>query len=145
MEEETFLNNNTTIRKVFKDREVLVGAFLGGPLTAGYLIAENYKAFDESGKARKALLIAVAATIVIICVSLFAPYIDRVPNFFFALFYTVTAYTLFQIYQGEKVKMHIGDGGQIFSWWRTIGMSVAGIFITLASFVGTVLIADFFA
>ena len=142
MNDAASLNETIPTGKVFKDREVWVGTSLGGPLAAGYLIAENYKTFGESGKARKTLLITVAATFIIMAIALFAPYIERVPIFFFALIYTVTAYSLFQAYQGEKVKTHITRGGQIFSWRRTIGVSVIGIFVTLSLFVGVALIAD---
>jgi len=39
------INIQTPTEKIYKDRAIGVGTFLGGPLAAGYLIAENLKSF----------------------------------------------------------------------------------------------------
>ncbi|MDQ3747826.1 MAG: hypothetical protein M3367_02250 [Acidobacteriota bacterium] len=142
MEQETTLNNQIPTEKVYKDREVWAGTFLGGPLVAGYLIAKNFRAFGEADKARKTWVIAIIATVIIISIAFFAPYIDRIPNFFFTLVYTGIAYVLFQMYQGEKIKAYIKAGGKIHSWWRTLGVAVIGVVVTLVPIVGTAVMLE---
>ncbi|MCU1287907.1 MAG: hypothetical protein JWN60_136, partial [Acidobacteria bacterium] len=39
MEYEAALDNQIPVEKIYKDKEVWVGTFLGGPLVAGYMIA----------------------------------------------------------------------------------------------------------
>ena len=40
-------------QKIYKNRAIEIATFLGGPLVAGYLIAENFKAFNEPDKSKK--------------------------------------------------------------------------------------------
>ncbi|MGB3453203.1 MAG: hypothetical protein WBA59_05210 [Moheibacter sp.] len=51
--------------KIYKDKAIWVGTFLGGPLVAGYYIAENFKAFNDSKKAKKTWFFAILSTIAI--------------------------------------------------------------------------------
>ena len=53
-------------QKIYKERAIWVGSFIGGPLTAGYLIAENFKAFNKLEKARKTWIFTWIATALII-------------------------------------------------------------------------------
>lgn len=50
-------------KKIYKDKAIWVGTFLGGPLVAGYFIAENFKVFGEYGKAKKTWIYAILTTI----------------------------------------------------------------------------------
>ena len=50
-------------RKIYKDPALLLGAFFGGPLAAGYMIAGNFKAFGRPDKAKKTWLFTILATI----------------------------------------------------------------------------------
>ncbi len=36
-------NNENSIEKIYKDKAIWVGTFLGGPLVAGYFFSKNYK------------------------------------------------------------------------------------------------------
>ena len=74
MEQEIILNNQIPTEKIYKDKEVWVGTFLGGPLVAGYFIAKNFKVFGEADKARKTWVIAIIATMFLFGISFYAPY-----------------------------------------------------------------------
>jgi hypothetical protein len=52
-------------QKIYSEKNIWRATFLGGPLVAGYLLAENFKAFNEPEKVRKTWIIAVLATIII--------------------------------------------------------------------------------
>ena len=117
-------------QKIYKDRAIWVGTFLGGPLTAGYLIAENFKAFDQSDKANKTWIYAIIATIIIFGGAFMIPDNINVPNQIIPFIYTAIAYLLVQHFQGQNITKHLDSGGQLYSWWRTIAVSIIGFLIT---------------
>lgn len=118
-------------QKIYKDREIWVGTFLGGPLAAGYLIAENFKAFNEEEKAKKTWIIAIIATVLIFGGVFLIPDDVNIPNQLIPLIYTGIAYFLVQHFQGENIMAHIKSGGQLFGWWRTILVGVISLAIIL--------------
>lgn len=143
MEQETTGKHQTaTAGKIYKDREVWVGTFLGGPLVAGYMIAHNFKVFGDTIRARKTWIIAFAALLALLGIVLFAPYIDRIPQWAIPLVYTGMAFVLMRLYQGEKVAAHVRAGGQIQSWWRTLGVSLVIAVISFVPFIGAAVLAD---
>ena len=52
--------------KLYNGRAIYIGTFLGGPLVAGYLAAENFKRFGQPDKVRTAWVVAIIATVVIV-------------------------------------------------------------------------------
>ncbi len=136
MGQEINFDYRDTAGKVYKDREIWAATLLGGVLAAGYMVAANYKTFGETDKARKTWLVSGAATAFLFYISFFAPYIDRLPNSAFAFIWASIVFVVVRIYQGEKIASHIRAGGQIQSWWKTIGVSLVGLAITVAAFVG---------
>jgi hypothetical protein len=97
---------------------------LGGPLVAGYLISNNFKIFNEPGKAKKAWIFAIIATIVIFGVAFFIPNIDKIPTPLIPLIYTAIIYYLVKAFQGEILR-------HTYSWWRAILISIIGLIITV--------------
>jgi len=53
MEQEQTLLDPFPSGKVYRDKTIYVGTFLGGPLVAGYLIAQNFKTFNEQDNIKK--------------------------------------------------------------------------------------------
>jgi riboflavin synthase alpha subunit len=49
--------------KIYTEKAIRVGTFLGGPLVAGYFMAENFKVFGDSEKAKKTWIITILATL----------------------------------------------------------------------------------
>ncbi|HEY9833594.1 MAG TPA: hypothetical protein V6D26_23785, partial [Stenomitos sp.] len=90
------LDIQTPTVNIYKDRAIWVGAFLGGPLAAGYLIAENFKAFNEFDKAKKTWNYAIIATIVVFGGVFLIPDNVEMPNQVIPLIYTAIAYYLVQ-------------------------------------------------
>ncbi len=135
MEQQT-LDIQIPTAKIYKDREIYVGTFLGGPLVAGYLIAENFKNFNEPDKARKTLIYSIIATIIIFGGIFLIPDTVKIPNQIIPLIYTGIAYLLVHRFQGKQITSHIDTGGQIYSWWRTIGVGLIGLAFTLIVVLG---------
>lgn len=144
-EQETTINHQSRTEKVYKDREIWVGTLLGGTLAAGYMVAANYKAFGETDKVRKTWFITIAATVILFLILFFAPYVDRLPNQLFSLVCAGIIIVLAQIFQGEKINAHIRAGGRIQSWWKTIGVGLIGLVVTLFLILGIAMIDGFSA
>lgn len=130
-------------QRIYKDRAIWFGTFLGGPLTAGYLIAENFKAFNETDKAKKAWIYSIIATVVVFSGVFLIPDDDvEIPNQIIPLIYTAIAYYLVQHFQGQNISSHISSGGELFGWWRTIAVAIIGLTITIIPIFGFVLLSD---
>lgn len=142
MEQESTTNHQSADGKIYKDKEIWVGALLGGVLAAGYMIAHNYKTFGAADKARKTWLVTVAALVFLLYISFFAPYFDRVPGTFFSLVLAGITVVLVQMYQGENIKAHVSAGGRIHSWWTTLGVSLVGAVVSVLLFLGAGFVID---
>lgn len=118
--------------KLYKDRAVYLGTFIGGPLVAGYLIAENYKQLGQQEKAKKTWIIAIIATIIIFGGVFLIPGIEKIPNYLIPLIYTGIASYLVQHFQGKQIKSHVEQGGQLYSIWRAVLAGVIGLAIIIA-------------
>ena len=139
---EQTIDSQTASKKIYKDREIWGGTFLGGPLVAGYLIAENFKVFNEPEKAKKTWVYAIISTIVIFGGIFLLIDTEEIPRQIIPLCYTAIAYFLVRHYQGTLINSHINSGGQTYSWWRTIGISLIGAVITFLPIFGIALISD---
>lgn len=128
--------------KIYKDRAIWVGTFLGGPLAAGYLIAENFKAFNEFDKAKMTWIYAIIVTILVFGGVFLIPDNVKMPNQVIPLIYTAIAYYLVQHFQGQNISTHLNSGGQLFSWWRTIAVGLIGLAITIIPILGFALLSD---
>ncbi|MCC6289465.1 MAG: hypothetical protein IT249_16420 [Chitinophagaceae bacterium] len=128
--------------KLYKDRAIYVGTFLGGPLVAGYLAAENFRNLGQQDKIKKAWTIAIIATVVILGSILLVPGIEKVPNFIIPLIYTLIAQFLVQKYQGAAIKAHIENGGQTYSVWRAVWVGLIGAIVLIAVIAIIVLLTN---
>jgi hypothetical protein len=135
------LDNMPTPTKIYRDKSIWVATFIGGPLAAGYLIAENFKAFNEPYKVQKTWLYTIIFTLVIFAAIMAIPDTVKFPNQIIPLVYTAVVYYLVQHFQGEKIATHINTGGEIYGWGRTIGVAITGFVITFAIiFVASLLV-----
>jgi hypothetical protein len=125
----------TTIAPIYNATHIRLGTFLGGPLLAGYFIAENYKVFGEYGKAKAAWMYAIAATIIIFGGIFLLPHSEQVPNYIIPLVYCWITYYLVQQFQGDQIKAHASRGEDFFGWGRVILISLIGLAVTFVFLV----------
>ncbi|HEY4323974.1 MAG TPA: hypothetical protein VGN20_08300 [Mucilaginibacter sp.] len=136
--EPEFYNSESTLEisnpasKIYKTKAIQVATFLGGPLVAGYLIAENFKTFNERQKVRKTWIYTILATVLICSAIFLIPDTVKIPNVLFPLIYSLITYYLVQHYQGAQINTNINEGGQTHSWWRVLGIGLLGCAITVA-------------
>ena len=132
-------------KRIYTDRVIWVATYLGGPLVAGYLIAENFKAFNETEKVRKTWIYTIVGTIIIF-VGIFAiqdDILESIPKYFIPLVYTAIAYGIVKHFQGKNISAFIALGGKPFGWWRATIISLIGVAITIVSIFAIVFL--FFA
>ncbi len=115
--------------KIYTERTIWFATFFGGPLVAGYLLFENFKAFGERERAKTALIMSIAFTILLFAALFLVPDIDKVPRFIIPLTYTAAAFGLAKHYQGAKISAHIGAGGETQSAGKAILVTVVGIVV----------------
>jgi uncharacterized membrane protein HdeD (DUF308 family) len=120
-------------QKIFSEKAVRVGTFLGGPLIAGYLLAENFKVFDQNEKAKNTWIISIISTIIVFAGPFVIPGSDKIPNQVIPIAYTILVSYLVHKYQGTQIEFHVKSGGQTFGWWRVIVISIIGLIITVLS------------
>ena len=113
---------------IYTPTNVLLGSFLGGPLVAGYFISRNFSAFGESEKAWLTWIITIIAAAVIFCIAFS---LSETNSRAIPAAYTVMAYTLARHYQGDSIDAHVNAGGAKHGWLNVIGISIAGLILTL--------------
>jgi hypothetical protein len=128
--------------KIYKANAIWLGAFFGGPYVAGYLIAANFKAFNEAGKAKTTLIYTIAFAIIIFGGILLLPNPDKVPRLAVPFFSTAVAFYLVEHYQNSYINSHIDAGGQTFSLWRILPITLIGFGATILSVLGLTFLLD---
>jgi len=123
-------DTNTTTEKIYKDKAIWFGSFVGGPLVAGYFIAENFKVLNEPENAKATWNYTIPLTILIFSLALVIPQSSNFPSIVIPLAYTLFAYYFSKQHQGAGIEAHLEAGGEEFSWWRIIGISLLGLVLT---------------
>ena len=86
----------------------MVGTLLGGPLVAGYFLAENYKALDQREKINRTWLFTIIGFLLILTIAYITPH--KVPSYIFPIVYSGIAQFLAQRFQGDQIKVHALNG-----------------------------------
>jgi hypothetical protein len=128
--------------RIYKERAIWAGTFLGGPLVAGYLIGENFKAFNESAKFKLTWIVAIIAAIVIFGGLFLVPDPEKIPKQIIPIVYTAIAYFLMQHYQSKNIEAHLKVGGKVYGWGRVIVISLIGLIITLIPVFGIGMLSE---
>lgn len=130
---------------IYKANHIRLGTFIGGPITAGYFIAHNYKVFGEIGKANAAWIYAIAATIVIFGGALLIPDAINIPNYIIPILYCWIAFYLTQYFQGSKIEAHVNSGARVFKWGRVVVIGLIGLAVTFIGLYVTLMVAADFS
>jgi hypothetical protein len=121
----------TPVKKVYKDMKIWIATFIGGPLAAGYVIAENFKAIGEPHKVKKTWIYTILASALIFAGLFFIPGADQIPNKVIPAIYTAAAYLIVHYFQHAKITSFVNSGGQVHGWGRALGVGFVGGVITL--------------
>ncbi len=132
----------TPTYKLYSSRFVRIGSFIGGPLAAGYFIAENYKSFGQTDNARKTWIVTILFTIVLFGLIFLVPAMSNTPNYIIPILYSAVAAYLVDQKQGNLIKNHMANSGTMFSFWRVLLISLIGLAATFAIIFLIILLTD---
>ena len=128
--------------KVYKARALYGATFLGGPLVAGYIFAENFKALNQPEKVSKTWIITILATFLIFLVIFLLPESVEIPNQLIPITYTLLAVGLFKMYQDDKVSNHLNNGGLSYGWGRAALIGIVGFVVTMLPIIAVVYVSN---
>ncbi|SDI24964.1 hypothetical protein [Winogradskyella thalassocola] len=127
-------NNTTKDLKFYSQKSIGIATFIGGPLAAGYLIKENYKALNENDKGKTALIISIIATVVIFGSLFLIPeaIMDKVPNMVIPAVYTGLVYLLVDKIHGTILDTHEAHNNVFYSGWKAAGIGLISLIVLMA-------------
>lgn len=128
--------------KVYKINAILSAIFIGGPLAAGYLFAENFKVLGQQAKVRLTWIISIITTIVIFGSVFYIPDDVEVPNNIFPIIYTGIAYLIYGMHQSKEVTQHIDAGGLVHKWGRAFGIGIISLLVTVSTLFAAIYTFD---
>ena len=118
--------------KIYKEKAIYLATFLGGPLAAGFLMAENFKHLGALDKVKKTWIATIAAMVIIVGCIFIIPESAHFPNTILPVLYMWLAYYLVQKLQSAKIKEHTENGGQAYPIWRAVVVGFISLAVILA-------------
>jgi hypothetical protein len=130
-ETENQIENTTENIKLYSSKAISGATFLGGPLAAGYLISENFKALNKPDDGRKSFIIGIVTTIILFGGIFMLPeqIIDKIPRQLIPLIYTGIIWGIVEWKQGDILKAHKENNNTFFSGWRAAGIGLISLLI----------------
>ncbi len=128
--------------KLYNEAAVRGATFFGGPLVAGFLIAENFRSLGHYNKVRTTWLCTIAFTILLFGGAFLVPAVTNIPNYIIPFIYAWIAWFIVQRQQGAEIKKHLKAGGGLFSFWRVAAISLVGLVITFGTLYLLVVLTD---
>jgi hypothetical protein len=120
----------TEKKKIYTSNAIRAATFCCGPLVGGYFIAENFKAFNDNDKSNWTWVFTITGTMLILWLSSLIP-INAHPGPIFAIINASIVVYLVKHFQGASIDAHINSGGEAYTGWRVLGISLIGLIITL--------------
>ncbi|NAS13111.1 hypothetical protein [Poritiphilus flavus] len=134
------VENKTKGIKLYSSKAIGGATFFGGPLAAGYMIGENFKALGKPSEGRNSLIIGIVTTIILFTGIFMIPenIIDNIPRQIIPLIYTGIIWGIVEWKQGDVLKLHKENGNSFFSGWRAAGIGLISLIIILIGIFGYV-------
>lgn len=132
---------STVAQKLYNERAILIGTFVGGPLAGGYLLARNFAVLNEPAKAGKTWIATVGVLLLLIASSFFS-LTDKIPPVVYGLALGWTAHFVAVKYQGSKISQHRENGGKFYSTWRAVFAGAVSLLLLIGLVVGLYYLQD---
>lgn len=115
-ETELKTQNNTKDIELYSSKAISGATFLGGPLAAGYLIGENFKALDQPTEGSYSLIIGIVSTIILFGGIFMLPesIMVIIPQQIIPLIYTGLIWGIVEWKQGDVLKAHKENNNSFF-------------------------------
>jgi hypothetical protein len=109
---------------IYTEHAVWFCSLIGGPLAAGYIIAENFRVLNRPVKRRRTWWIIVAETLLIVLMTLIFDFEIAVIN----AISTVLIFLCFHIFQGKEVDEYLAAGGLVVNPLWAFLVAIEGLF-----------------
>src|SRR5690554_4150397 len=99
---------DSSLKRLYSQNGIAIATFFGGPLAAGYLIRQNFKALGKEREGLISIILGILFTVVLF-VPLFAlpeAVLDQIPNQVIPAIYTLIIYGIVEATQGKDLKVH---------------------------------------
>ena len=128
-------------RKLYTERAILIGTFIGGPLAGGYLLARNFSAMEKGGRAGITWVVTITVLLLTLATA-FIPALESVPPVVFSFIFCIAAHTVAKKLQGADIHLHKEHGGIIQPTWRAVVAGILFMLLMVAVFLGAFYLAD---
>lgn len=119
---------------IFKDNFMLAITLLGGPITAGYIIACNFKVFGDAENEKRTWIYTGVLCVAIMIALYLLRYQEKFPPFLIPIIYSAIANSYMRAMQHQKIEDFINAGGQT----QPIGHIIVAIVGGIIAFIGVV-------
>ncbi len=117
--------------KIFDKNHILFATFLGGTMAAVYMIAHNYKTFNDTKNQKNTWIFGLLATVALWGFIFIIPETSKVPMPAIPLITIGLVSYLIDSNQKYTIAAHINAKGGVFGWGRTSSVAVVSILLTL--------------
>jgi hypothetical protein len=117
-------------KKIYSASSIVAATFFGGPLAGAFMIAANYRVFNEFARARRTWIFTAIGTVILFILFYIAPYPNQIPPILIPLLCTVIAQNIVRSYQGYMIRDWVSRGGAFYNGWRALVVVIAGAAIT---------------
>ena len=120
-------------QKIYKDNRIWTGTMIGGPLAEGFFLYSNFRVFNKTDRAIISLIGSIMMTIIL---SFCIPELPKsVPKIFIPFVCTGLTYCIVKYTQQKNIDKHIEENGEIYSWIKTIMVSLICLITTISIFL----------
>lgn len=122
---------------------IVLATFFGGPFGGSVAMALNYSRLGSPAASRLTWIIGLVASTVYFSAITVIPQsvLDSLPNFLFIIPQLVALYLAASYFQTEQIQEHERAGGAIASGWRSCGLGLLALPVSLAVFFGVLIFA----
>ena len=126
---------------VYTQKAIVISAFFGGLFAGGYMLYKNFKTFGEDKKAAQTIIFSIIGFVFILA-SGFIPVLEKIPGFFFSVFFTMITSLLTRKFQGDLISKHLNGDGRIYSTRNAVAVCLVNILIIVAFLLGAFFLQD---
>lgn len=127
------METNEKAKKLFTDKQLYLGTFLGGPIVAGIMVFKNFKRLGEPKKAELSILLTILFTVILFFTMFQLPdkVIEAIPSYLIPLINSFIIAAIFKKFQGKKIEDFFLNNGEQESNWKVAGITGIGLIVTL--------------
>jgi hypothetical protein len=133
MDTEVIECQNDEQLKIWSVFQISLGSYLAGPIGAGYLLGQNFKAMGREDLAKKIRLAGAAFTFLLLLFLFLVPdeMFEKIPKMFVPIAYTAMVTAFAEGYQKVRIRELLDLGSKRNSYFKLIGIALVMIAIQI--------------